>query len=241
VSHVYFVSDLHIRDMQEEKAQVLLRFLVSLKPDDVLFLNGDIFDLWLGGHRYFVEKFKPLVDQLRAFIKSGGNVHYFEGNHDLHLRKFWQNEVGAKVYVAPEVFMFDETVIRVEHGDQMDPDDKGYLFLRWLLRTWPLKMVILYLPGFLVAAIGRWASGTSRAYTDGKRDEERIADVIHNHAQKVYGERHFDAIVSGHVHLRDEFHFQKDGKIIKSFNLGSWDDKPSVLSFSNDEWAWLTL
>jgi UDP-2,3-diacylglucosamine hydrolase len=238
---VYFVSDLHISDMQEQKAQVLLRFLVSLKSDDTLFLNGDVFDLWLGGHSYFTEKFKPLVDQLRNFIRSGGKVHYFEGNHDLHLRNFWQGEVGAKVYEGPEIFMFEDTVIRVEHGDQMDPEDKGYIFLRWFLRTWPLKFIILHLPGFLVAAIGRWASKASRTYTDGKRDEARISEVIHTHAQKVYEERPFDALITGHVHLRDEFHFQRDGKIIKSFNLGCWDEKPSVLGFTNNEWSWLTL
>jgi UDP-2,3-diacylglucosamine hydrolase len=227
--------------MQDQKAQVLLRFLVSLKPDDTLFLNGDIFDLWLGGHDYFIQKFKPLVDQLRHFTRSGGKVHYFEGNHDLHPKKFWQGQVGVKVYEGPEIFMFDETVIRVEHGDQMDPEDKGYIFLRWLLRTWLLKLIILNLPGFLVAAIGRWASSASRAYTDGKRNEERIAGIIHSYAQSVYDERHFDAIVTGHVHLRDEFHFQRGDKIIKSFNLGCWDDKPGVLSFSNNEWAWLQL
>lgn len=227
--------------MQDQKAQVLLRFLVSLKPDDTVFFNGDIFDLWLGGHSYFVDKFRPLIDQLGNFVKSGGKVHYFEGNHDLHLKKFWQGTVGAKVYRGPEIFMFEDAVIRVEHGDQMDPEDTGYIFLRWLLRTWPLTMIILYLPGFLVAAIGRWASSTSRTYTNSKRDEERITNVIHTHAQKVYGERHFDAIITGHVHLRDEFHFQRDGKIIKSFNLGCWDDKPSVLSFSKNEWAWIQL
>lgn len=242
MSNVYFISDLHVNSMQGDKAQVLLRFLISLQPkasDTTLFLVGDVFDLWLGGHSYFADKFKPLIDELSKFTKNGGKLHYFEGNHDLHLKKFWEKKVGAKVYDEPEIFMFDDTVIRVEHGDEMDPNDRGYIFLRWLLRTWPVTMIILYLPGFLVAAIGRWASRTSRTYTNSKRDEEQIANVIHAHALKVYDERHFDVIISGHVHLRDEFHFQKGDKIIKSFNLGCWDDKQLLLCFAKNEWAWI--
>jgi UDP-2,3-diacylglucosamine hydrolase len=229
--------------MQGAKAQGLLRFLISLQDkasETTLFLVGDIFDLWLGGHSYFVNKFKPIVDELTKFTKNGGQLHYFEGNHDLHLKKFWEKQVGAKVYEAPEIFLFEDIVIRVEHGDEMDPDDKGYIFLRWLLRTWLFKFIILYLPGFLVAAIGRWASRTSRTYTNSKRDEERIAHTIHTHAQKIYGDQHFDVIISGHVHLRDEFHFQKGDKGIKSFNLGSWDDQHRVLHFTNGKWQWLT-
>ncbi len=241
MKRVFFISDLHLTGMQDPKAQVLLRFLVSLTPEDTLFLNGDIFDLWLGAHEYFIDKYRPLVDQLKNFTKSGGKIHYFEGNHDLHLQNFWQGQVGAKVYAGPELFMFDDTVLRVEHGDQMDPEDRGYIFLRWLLRTWVMTWIILGLPGFLVAAIGEWASRTSRNYTNFKRDEERIKQVIHQHAQKVYGERHFDAIITGHVHLRDEFHFQKDDNMIKSFNLGSWDDQCQALCFVNNQWEWLKL
>jgi len=227
--------------MQDQKAQTLLRFLISLRPQaaqTTLFLVGDVFDLWLGGHSYFVEKFKPLVEELKAFTAAGGKLHYFEGNHDLHLSGFWEGEVGAKVHTGPEIFMFDDTVVRVEHGDEMDPEDSRYIFLRWLLRTWFMKFIILNLPGAIVAMIGRWASSASRVYTDNKRDEDRILNVIHTHAQKVYGQRHFDAIISGHVHLRDEFHFQKDEKLIKSFNLGSWHSEHFILSLENGHWTW---
>lgn len=230
--------------MQDNKAQVLLRFFVSLRERAThtkLFLGGDIFDLWLGGHQFFQKRFQPLIDELKNLISRGAQVYYFEGNHDLHLSPYWDQIVGAKVFAGPEIFLFDGTTVRVEHGDQMDPDDSGYIFLRWFLRTWPLRAIILHLPGWLVAAIGNWASRTSRNYTDGLRDEERILKVIHAHAQAAADEQEFDALITGHVHLRDEFHFQKNGRSIRSFNLGSWDDKYMVLKLTGGEWSWIGL
>lgn len=241
---VLFISDLHLKSMQEEKAQILLRFLVSIQPEaknTTLFLVGDIFDLWLGGHNYFVKKFKPLISEIKKFITAGGKVYYFEGNHDLHLTHFFEWNLGCQVYREAETFLFGETTVRVEHGDQMDLSDKGYLFLRWLLRTSPVTGLILNLPGPVVGKIGDMASQTSRNYTDSKRDTSHILKVMHDHAHAMHDKKPFDAIITGHVHLRDEYHFQVHGKTVKSFNLGCWDDKAMALEFDGQNWKWFEL
>lgn len=238
---VYFLSDLHIRNIKEEKAQKLLRFFISLEgkaSSTQLFLVGDIFDLWLGGHSFFTEKFAPLIEALKRFALAGGKIHYFEGNHDLHLKTFWEQQVGAKVYSSAEYFALQNLTVRVEHGDQMDPEDKGYIFLRWFLRTSPLKWFTLHLPGKLVSCLGEWASSQSRTYTDGKRDHDRIQKVIHTHAKSAHLNRYFDVIVSGHVHLQDEYSFISGKTHIKSYNLGSWDTSSQVLRLKDSQWTW---
>ena len=230
--------------MQEKKAQIFLRFLVSLQPqakDTTLFLVGDIFDLWLGAHNYFVKKFKPIISEMKKFIEGGGKIYYFEGNHDLHLTNFFEWNLRCQIYREAETFLFGQQTVRVEHGDQMDPEDKGYLFLRWLLRTSPATGLILNLPGPVVAKVGDLASQTSRNYTDNKRDTERILKVMHEHAHKMYDKKPFDVIISGHVHLRDEYHFQVHGKNVTSYNLGCWDDKAMALELSNQNWKWIEL
>jgi UDP-2,3-diacylglucosamine hydrolase len=240
----YFLSDLHLRDMQDPKAQNLLRFFISQTeqaPQTVLFLVGDIFDLWLGKHDYFINRFKPLIEVLKKFIDKGGEVHYFEGNHDLHLKKFWQDDLGVIVHSAPEFFHLDDEIVRVEHGDEMDPEDTGYIFLRWLLRTPLLKWIILNLPGSFVAWIGKLMSRTSRVYTNSIRDPQRILKVIHTHAQKVFSQKPFQVIISGHVHLRDEISFVMGGQKMTCYNLGSWDDKCLVLKKSNRQWQWIDI
>lgn len=240
----YFLSDLHLRDMQDTKAQKLLRFFISQQAQAsqvMVFLVGDVFDLWLGDHSYFVKKFQPLIEAIQKFIHAGGEVHYFEGNHDLHLKKFWQGHVNVIVHTEPVYFHLDEDVVRVEHGDEMDPEDKGYIFLRWLLRTPGMRFMILHLPGFLVAYIGNMMSKTSRAYTNSLRDPQRIVRTIHTHAQKAFRERPFQVIISGHVHLRDETTFAMDGQKMTSYNLGSWDDHSRALVKRGVQWSWEEL
>jgi UDP-2,3-diacylglucosamine hydrolase len=100
----YFLSDLHLKSMQERNSQTLLRFLHSVRDEQLaingtkdqglraikgasdrhyVFLVGDIFDLWIGKHDYFVSRFKPIVDAIAELVRAGVEVHYFEGNHDL--------------------------------------------------------------------------------------------------------------------------------------------------------------
>lgn len=240
----YFLSDLHLRDMQDPKAQTLLRFFISQTDqasNTVVFLMGDIFDLWLGKNSYFIKKYRPLIEAIESFIKQGGEVHYFEGNHDLHLKYFWQDELGAIVHSDPEYFHLEDEVVRIEHGDQMDPEDRGYLFLRWLLRTPVMRWVILNLPGAIIAKIGQMMSKTSRVYTNSLRDPQRILSLIHTHAQKSFSLRAFQVIITGHVHLRDETPFAVSGQKMVSYNLGSWDDRFCVLKKDERGWSWLDL
>lgn len=240
----YFLSDLHLKDINEQKAQNLLRFFISAKkkPNDIVFfLVGDIFDLWIGSHSYFIKKFQPLVKAIQDFVSAGGEVHYFEGNHDLHLKKFWQDELGVIVHSSPEYFHLDEDIVRIEHGDQMDPEDKGYLFLRAFLRTRLMTALALSLPGFIVSWIGQNMSRSSRSYTNSLRDPQKILRTIHSHAQKVFQQRPFQALIAGHVHLRDETSFVINGQKMISFNLGSWDDGCLVLKKEGPVWTWQSI
>lgn len=243
MTKAYFLSDLHLRNSEEKKAQILLRFLHSNAGDGDLFLLGDIFDLWLGDHKYFQEKFSPIIKAIQQWLQKGGRVYYFEGNHDLHLKKFWQQELGVEVYTEPTYFNLGLLKVRVEHGDQMDPEDRGYLFLRWFLRTPILRSLIYHLPGTWVAAIGENASSQSRTYTTSRRDENRQLRVMHQHAEKMVEQTPFDALVAGHVHQRDEYRFcSKSGAPVVSYNLGVWTDQEMpLLQLYGASWKWENL
>jgi UDP-2,3-diacylglucosamine hydrolase len=95
----YFLSDIHLKRLDQPEARILLGFLQEIGPRvqaTHLFLVGDIFDFWIGGHEYFVRKFSPIADHLRRIVSSGVEVHYFEGNHDLYLQAFWQDRLGIR-------------------------------------------------------------------------------------------------------------------------------------------------
>lgn len=229
--NAYFVSDLHIGSPTDSRATLFLEFLRNLRGGENashLFLMGDIFDLWIAAHQYFIDRYQPVTDEIVRLRDEGVEIHYFEGNHDLYLSHYWGNKIGLTVHEGPVYIELGHQTIRIEHGDQMDPDDRGYRFLRWFLRTPPVKFLMPRLPGRLVVAIGKKSSETSRVYTSETKTitcKETIRK-IRTHAEKVFAQAPFNLIISGHVHVRDQYLVQ-DGQIaFKSVNLGTWLDAP---------------
>lgn len=251
----FFLSDIHLKDPNEPNAQVLQHFFERLLIEKTelnseakssmgpaistyLFLVGDIFDLWIGDHNYFAEKFKELVDSIRALVQAGVEVHYFEGNHDIHLKKFWEDKAGVKVHSNGHLFKLNEFSVLIEHGDRINPNDKGYLFLRWFLRTKPMKYLAENLPERVVAKMGESASRVSRAYTseNGAKalSDQTVVSLIRTYAEKRSQELYFDLFVTGHVHVFDDFKFIKKDRKVHSINLGSWFDKKRALVLRSD-------
>jgi UDP-2,3-diacylglucosamine hydrolase len=230
VHKAYFVSDIHLVSPTEEKTQVFNRFLGSIGDATHLFLVGDIFDLWVGDHSYFSEKFAETVSLIRKLVESGTQVYYFEGNHDLHLTRFWHDRLGVNVHADASDFELNGTRVRVEHGDLINPDDKGYLFLRKLLRTPVIENLAHALPMSIVRMIGERASKASRTYTSSAKElpKEKIRSLIRSHAERVQAADPFDLIITGHVHVEDDFTWKNGTRSIRSVNLGSWFDQPKA-------------
>ena len=242
----YFLSDIHIQEPESSRAQLFEAFLSSLLHEEFsdLFLLGDIFDLWIDEHSYFVRKYSRIISVLRELQQKGVKIHYFEGNHDLYLERFWQDEMGVAVYGGPATFRFDSLKVRVEHGDQMDPEDRGYRFLRWLLRTPALRWLAHHLPEFIVVAIGEKSSQKSRHYTTEvkTKTEEDIRQKIRLHAVRCLKKDRFDLLIAGHVHFREDFTIEYEGRTTRVINLGTWLKEPTAFIVTPErqyfvEWA----
>ncbi len=230
----YFVSDIHITAPDSPRARLFLAFLRGLSADSGtshLVLLGDIFDLWVADHAYFVDAYAEIIEEIG---RLHAEIRYFEGNHDLHLRYYWANRLGLIVHGGPAYVDIGDMTVRLEHGDQMDPDDKGYLFLRWFLRTPPIRWLVCHLPGSVVAGIGDRASARSRNYTSNTKSisSDDAVRKIRVHAEKAFAERPFDLLISGHVHVRDDW--RSEASNYRSVNLGSWFDAPCYFKIDAD-------
>jgi UDP-2,3-diacylglucosamine hydrolase len=230
----WFVSDLHILSADDSRYSRFKKFLEDRLQDGTthLFLVGDIFDLWVGGHDFFSHRYSTVVDAIRRLVESKVEIHYFEGNHDLHLSDFWHKEIGVNVHREYQVFNFGSFRVRVEHGDQMNPEDTGYLILRKFLRTPPITWLAETLPGEVIQRIGNTMSRSSRKWTSSNfkaRNENAIRKMIRAHAAKVYESQPFDLLISGHVHVQDDHQWSpRVGERARSVGLGCWlVDKPS--------------
>jgi len=246
MTRAYFVSDLHLGDPDEPRTRLFERLLDRIENDAAvthLVLLGDIFDMWLGDHDYFISRYRRIVDSLKRIRSGGVEILYFEGNHDLHLAPFWSGELGFDVHPGPAYLELGDRVVRLEHGDQMDPGDRGYIFLRWFLRTPPMRFLILHLPGRLVAWIGERASAHSRTYTSETKtiSPDGAIGKIRRHAAKAYADKPFDLLISGHVHVRDDATVEGSEGHARSVNLGTWLDRPGYFLLDGETAAMVEL
>lgn len=229
MTRALFVSDIHISSAQDVKLKKFLSLLDYCLTTQVtdLFLVGDIFDLWIADRKRFVTEYHAVIEKIRQLCEAGIRVRYFEGNHDLDLRPLWERRVGVEVFSEGEFFLLDGLRVRVEHGDQMDPDDRGYLFLRWLLRTPLLVLLGRCLPDFAVDWIGQRASSKSREYTTHVKSatDEAVREKMKTHALNVYKQKPYDIFISGHVHVPADIPL--DG--IRCLNMGTWLKEPMAV------------
>lgn len=232
--NAWFISDLHLKDPSERSSQTLLRFLLSLdngqRPATHLFLLGDIFDLWVGPSKYFYFQFKEIVDLLAKLQRRGVQVYYFEGNHDFHVKRFWQQ------YQIPVVFerlqiQLGPWQVRLEHGDYINPNDLAYLRYREFIRGFFVKLLAHVLPGSFIHWLGHKASQKSRKHSSAYRKDKEVwlRQMIRDYAENQFKQssqssQAFDYIITGHMHVLDSYEFVRHGKTIKSINLGSWFD-----------------
>ncbi|MBC7465828.1 MAG: UDP-2,3-diacylglucosamine diphosphatase [Bdellovibrio sp.] len=234
----WFVSDIHLKDVNERNGNTLLRFLFFLNKnpkENQLYFLGDIFDFWLSGGAAFANHYKVLVDEIEKFKKGGGFVCYFEGNHDFHVDVFWTKKLGIPVYENEAFFNIDGFEVRAEHGDLLNPDDLKYLKYRALVRHAWIEPIGHIVPGFFWKWLGEAQSQKSRKTSAnyGLVNAEKVRNLIRTHAHRVFKQKPFDLIVTGHMHICDEYTFEENGKVVKSVNLGTWLEKPRALRLEN--------
>lgn len=230
----YFVSDLHLIDDQDKNTAILLQALETFRHQAQRWvLLGDIFDSWIADHDYFLQKHFKVVSKLTELRRAETEIHFFEGNHDLHLKEFWESRHGIQVHADIAAFEWHGKRIRCEHGDLMNPADKNYLRLRRFLRKSFVRQGIFALPGPFVGAVAESWSARSRKRSSRNSPERaaQIREMMHAYAIAQAAQQSFDYLITGHTHTRDEFVIP--GSQSMFLNLGSWLEKPQILELDS--------
>jgi UDP-2,3-diacylglucosamine hydrolase len=244
--HAWFASDIHIKQDSEPRAQQLVQFLQSLgsqRPATHLFLLGDIFDTWVGGSNYFAKRYQSVVDELVALKKRGIEIHYFEGNHDVYLSRFWQKQ-GILVHESGAMIRLEHWNLYLDHGDYINPEDKTYLQWLQIMRSDPLRFLATTLPGVFWAKLGEYASKKSRSHSSRKRIdlEDFLREKLRAYAKQMGQKYDFDFLITGHIHIQDDFTFTKaSGRKVRSVNLGSWFQEAKVFYLDAVGGSWIDL
>lgn len=223
----YFISDLHLKTMEERNSQKLLRFLLFLWQQPAgtvthLCFLGDIFDVWVSNHDVFVKKWTPLIKAIDSIIKKHHcQFFYVEGNHDMHINKFWEKKLGATVLTEPFTGLFGSWVVHMAHGDLINTRDRNYLEFRQKMRSPWMVYFAHRLPGWFWKWFGHWLSGRS-AKTSRKLSPEReskMIGMIRFYSKTMADKDRCDFVLTGHFHTQDEYEFESEGRKVKSVNL----------------------
>ncbi len=196
-----FISDVHL-GTRSAQAHALLEFLRTVDAD-ILYLVGDIVDLWKvrrGPH--WAQAHNDVVQKILRKARKGTRVVYIPGNHDEGLRDFCGQQFGA-VEIERQVIhtRSDGRRYLVMHGDEFDIVVR---YARWLAflgdRSYELA---LWLNGPLnwmrrTLGLGFWSLSAflkrrvKSAVNFVGEFEEALADVAKRHQ--------VDGIICGHIH-----------------------------------------
>jgi UDP-2,3-diacylglucosamine hydrolase len=235
------ISDLHIWGREDP----LYHSLVSLVQErvhsgDTLVLAGDIFDVFVGNKKVFVQEYSRFIEALKAASDRNISIHYVEGNHDFLLKSVFSECKGVKVHAESVGLEIDQKKFFFAHGDLANPKDYGYRFLRAFLRSLFLRAVVVLVPGWFVKMVGERSSKYSRALAPRNPGElpierrERLRDAYRSFAASKMTEG-FDFIVMGHCHDLDEKMFKIGSRVGQYVNVGYPRVHGSLLSWQSGE------
>jgi len=233
--HVYCLSDMHLGfpDASTSRAReaVLIEWIKRVESDvSDLFLLGDVFDFWFEYKKVVPKGFVRILGALAELADRGVRLHIFVGNHDLWMKDYFVEELGARIYYEPTEFEFQfsskTTRICMGHGDGMGPGDYGYKALKKVFVNPLAKFLFRWLHPDLGVGLAHAWSGTRKSSTikagEVPFDPETdyiLAAVRDRFAIDQRENRAIEAYVFGHRHHPIAFEL---GIGIHYYNLGDW-------------------
>lgn len=203
---VYLISDVHagIRGdgldaaKLEAFAHVLER--ASSEASEVVLL-GDIFDFWFEWKDVIPSRHLPWLQVLKNAADRGLPMSIFPGNHDFKLGGVLESTVGLRLPGDLERRSILGSQVLLHHGDGLDPEEKGYLFLKSVLRSRWAQWAFGLLHPDLGMRLADWAGAGDRDHVWGR--EELVAYL--GRALPLVLQPGDEHMIMGHVHVAGAF------------------------------------
>jgi UDP-2,3-diacylglucosamine hydrolase len=225
--HAIFIADAHLRNPEDRNYRTMLRFLEGLPGNtEILVIAGDFFEFWLGDSPSAFPHYEKVLKTLETVTHSGIKLIFIEGNHDFHLKGYFQRAFDADVFPESTALTLDGKRIFICHGDRINRADISYRVLRFLFRN-PLtrllaRIVPSSIPALIAEKLGNHSKGKHQTVAS-KWDGKQLAKVF---AESRFSDG-YDVVVTAHYH--DPFLEQKGEKTLLA--LGDW-----ITQFSYGEW-----
>ncbi len=205
------ISDIHVKHNQDFSYQLLLNFLnhPKIREAQEIILLGDIFDLMVGPHKNYLSSYSLFFNHLHHLLKLGKKIHYFEGNHDMHLEKLFIKEFSSQNHQ----FFLHKKFWQINrwgknyffsHGDDIEPENYSYKIYKWFVTSWVANFLANYIVSHKVLhKLGEKASEKSRkSYVLSPENILQIREKFRKGARKFFA-KNLDFIICGHSHVVD--------------------------------------
>lgn len=230
---IYFISDIHLGFFEKEKDYprelIFLNFLDKIKQTaEHIYFVGDIFDFWFDYKTVIPKRFFRVLNKFWELRQNGIGIDFLIGNHDFGHHSFFEEELDIPIHQGDIETILSGKKFYISHGDGKNPNDKGYIMLKKVIRNpFSLKLYLKLHPDFGIG-LASGSSKKSRSYTDSRDhlDDEPMRDFAFS---KI--EAGFDYVVMGHRH-KSEFTNYKNGYYV---NLGDWFKEPLFAEFNGIE------
>jgi UDP-2,3-diacylglucosamine hydrolase len=224
-----FISDAHLRNPEDTNYRTLIRFLETLPRDtDTLYLLGDLFEFWVGYPSPVYSNYREIIDCLKAARGRGVRIVYFEGNHDFHLGRFFEEQLLAEVHRAGAVLDIAGQKVYLCHGDQINRQDYRYRAFRLVSHSSLTRALLPLFSRRLAAHAASILSQRSNKQHAARQARWDYCVILNSFARGRFAAG-CDAVITGHYHLpileREDGHlFIALGDWITQFSYAQWLD-----------------
>lgn len=204
-----------------EREQLFARWLDAVKDDvSELYLLGDVFDFWFEYRKVVPRGFTRILGRLADLTDNGVKVHFFTGNHDLWVFDYLSEETGVIIHTHEYVVEIDGKTFYLAHGDGLDPDDKGYLFLKKIFTSKTTQWLFARLhPNFAFYLAHRWSKNSRLSNIASEQEFKVKNEGIYRFAESVLQQRKIEYFIFGHRHKMANVEMNENTRFIL---LGDW-------------------
>ncbi len=229
---IYFISDVHLGFFEKEqdfpREMLFLKLLDRIKEDaKQIYFVGDIFDYWFDYKTVIPKRFFRVLAKFWELKQCGIKIDYIIGNHDFGHLSFFEKELDIPIYQDDIMVNLLGKKFYIAHGDGKNPADKGYIWLKKIIRNHISLKLYLKLHPNIGIGLAAGSSKKSRAYTDNRDhlDDEPMRDFAFSKIDEGY-----DYVIMGHRH-KSEFTKYKNGYYV---NLGEWFREPYCANYDGN-------
>ena len=170
------------------------------------------------------------------FTDQGIKVHFFTVNHDIWAFDYLAKECGVILHTSMLETTINGKSFLIGHGDGLNPNDKGYLFLRNAFHNRFLQRCFRFIhPDWGGALANKWSShprlkGNGQIEARGYLGDDKEEIVIY--CRNILKEHHVDYFIFGHRHLPLNLELESNSHYI---NTGDWITHFSYAIFDGEK------